>query len=110
MIMKTSNMIKNGRMSSEEIRIVGALANEKKKPCALTEVGYFIKKDNPQKVDIKRMEYLLETISDMYEYLSYAVFWGNGGGVYCVPTQGDAGEEEFKSFLGQPFILLNDNK
>ena len=70
----------------------------------------FIKKDNPQKVDIKRMEYLLETISDMYEYLSYAVFWGNGGGVYCVPTQGDAGEEEFKSFLGQPFILLNDNK
>jgi hypothetical protein len=21
------------------------------------------------------MEYLLETISDMYEYLSYAVFW-----------------------------------
>ena len=46
----------------------------------------------------------------MYEYFSYAVFWGNGGGVYCVPTQGDAGEEEFKSFLGQPFILLNDNK
>lgn len=94
----------------KRIRIVGALANEKKKPCALTEVGYFIKKDNPLKVDIKRMEYLLETISDMYEYLSYAVFWGNGGGVYCVPTQGDAGEEEFKSFLGQPFILLNDNK
>ena len=56
------------------------------------------------------MEYLLETISDMYEYLSYAVFWGNGGGVYCIPTQGDAGEEEFKSFLRQPFILLNDNK
>ena len=94
----------------KRIRIVGALANEKKKPCALTEVGYFIKKDNPQKVDIKRMEYLLETISDMYEYLSYAVFWGNGGGVYCIPTQGDAGEEEFKSFLRQPFILLNDNK
>ena len=94
----------------KRIRIVGALANEKKKPCALTEVGYFIKKDNPQKVDIERMEYLLETISDMYEYLSYAVFWGNGGGVYCIPTQGDAGEEEFKSFLRQPFILLNDNK
>lgn len=94
----------------KRIRIVGALANEKKKPCALTEVGYFIKKDNPQKVDIKRMEYLLETISDMYEYLSYAVFWGNGGGVYCIPTRGDAGEEEFKSFLRQPFILLNDNK
>ena len=33
----------------KRIRIVGALANEKKKPCALTEVGYFIKKDNPQK-------------------------------------------------------------
>lgn len=28
----------------KRIRIVGALANEKKKPCALTEVGYFIKR------------------------------------------------------------------
>ena len=94
----------------KRIRIVGTLANEKKKPCALTEVGYFIKKENSQTVDVERMESLLETISDMYEYLSYAVFWGNGGSVYCVPVQGDAGEREFKSFLAQPFILLNDNK
>lgn len=94
----------------KRIRIVGTLAREKNKPCALTEVGYFIKKDNPEKIDIQRMEYLLETISDMHEYISYAVFWGNGGGVYCVPAQGDSGEKEFKYFLKQPFILLNDNK
>lgn len=94
----------------KRIRIVGTLAREKNKPCALTEVGYFIKKDNPEKIDIQRMEYLLETISDMHEYISYAVFWGNGGGVYCVPVQGDSGEKEFKYFLKQPFILLNDNK
>lgn len=94
----------------KRIRIMGTLAKEKNKPCALTEVGYFIKKDNPEKIDIQRMEYLLETISDMQEYLSYAIFWGNGGGVYCIPVQGDSGNKEFKSFLDQPFILLNDNK
>lgn len=94
----------------KRIRIVGTLAKEKNKPCALTEVGYFIKKENPDKIDIQRMKYLLETISDMHKYLSYAVFWGNGGGVYCVPIQGDSGEKEFNAFLKQPFILLNDNK
>lgn len=101
---------KRTEQARKRIRIVGTLAKEKNKPCALTEVGYFIKKDKPEKIDIQRMEWLLETISDMHEYLSYAAFWGNGGGVYCIPTKGDSGEKEFNSFLKQPFILLNDNK
>lgn len=96
--------------AKKRIRIVGSLAKEKNKPCALTEIGYFIKRENHSEQDIRRMEYMLETISEMNEYLSYAVFWGNGGGLYCVPQKGDSGDEAFNSFLNQPFIIMNDNK
>lgn len=94
----------------ERIRIVGELAKEKGKLCALTETGYFISKENPTDVDVRRMANILKVISDMYEYLSYAAFWGNGGGVYCVPVKDEPGSEEFRKFLEQPFIILNDNK
>ena len=94
----------------ERIRIVGELAKEKGKLCALTETGYFISKENPTDVDVRRMANILKVISDMHEYLSYAAFWGNGGGVYCVPVKDEPGSEEFRKFLEQPFIILNDNK
>lgn len=101
---------KRTEQARKRIRIVSSLAKEKNKPCALTEVGYFIKKGNATQVDLQRLENLLKTISDMHSHLSYAVFWGNGGGVYCIPVQNDAGEDIFKSFLEQPFIIMNDNK
>lgn len=94
----------------ERIRIVGELAKEKGKLSALTEVGFFVKKENPKSVEIDRLKNLLMTLSDMHQYLSYAVFWGNGGDVYCVPMKDDPGAKDFKAFLEQPFVILNNNK
>jgi mannan endo-1,4-beta-mannosidase len=96
----------NGKAKSR-IRIVGELAGEKKKPAALTETGYFILRDKTQDKDLECIEGLLETVSEMHEYLAYVAFWSNGSHDYCVPQQGNTGEKEFKDCLNQPFWVFN---
>ena len=101
---------KEAQRAKDRIRLVGELAREKNKPCALTEVGYFIQRKKNGKKELQRLKQLLDVVSEMSSYLSYVAFWGNGAKDYCIPQAGDAGEAEFTEFLKQPFILLNREK
>jgi Beta-mannanase len=98
--------------AKDRIRIVAEIGKEKNKPVALTELGYFIKHNEPKKeIDADRTKWMLEAVSEMNEYLAYIVFWGNGGTYdYCVPSAGLVGEKDFLDFLNQPFVIMNDNK
>ncbi len=98
------------KKAKERIRILGQLSVEKKKPCALTELGYFVKKNKSRKKDLKRIQRMLDVLSEMNETLSYIAFWSNGSDDYCVPQRGDMGEQVFKDFLHQPFILLQGDR
>lgn len=95
------------KKAMERIRIMGQLSAEKNKPCALTELGYFVKKNKSGEKDLKRIQRMLNVLSEMNEILSYIAFWSNGSDDYCVPQRGDMGEQEFTDFLHQPFILLH---
>jgi mannan endo-1,4-beta-mannosidase len=92
--------------AKERIRILGQLAAEKHKPCALTELGYFVKKNKTGKRDLERIRSMLNVLSEMNINLSYIAFWSNGSNNYCVPQPGNTGEKEFTDFLKQPFVLM----
>ncbi len=100
---------KRSQIAKHRIEIIGELATEKNKLAALTETGYFINRNNSlNPKDLNRMNYILDVLTDMHRYLSYAVFWSNGGSVYCVPGNKDPGNEDFINFLKQDFIILNE--
>ncbi len=96
--------------AKKRIHILGELAAEKQKPCALTEVGYFVDRDNPGKIDVERIQRMLDVFEEMNAPLAYITFWGNGTNDYCVPPPGSPGEHEFTEFLNQPFVLLHDDR
>jgi mannan endo-1,4-beta-mannosidase len=98
---------KTVQKAKKRIRIIAQLAEEKKKIAALTEVGYFIRKNKSDSKDVERLKNLLEVISEMHHFLSYVVFWSNGTHDFCVPQEGDPGEAIFAEFLQQPFFILN---
>ncbi len=103
---------KRTQKAKDRIKIVAEIGKEKNKPVALTELGYFVKHNQPKKkIDAERIKWMLKAVSEMNEYLAYIVFWGNGGTYdYCVPSEGLVGEKDFLDFLNQPFIIMNDNK
>jgi formylglycine-generating enzyme required for sulfatase activity len=92
--------------AKKRILILSQLATEKQKPCALTETGYFVKRNNTEKNDLNRIRWMLNVFSEMNTHLAYIAFWGNGDKDYCVPQPGDTGEAEFKDFFKQPFVLM----
>ncbi len=103
---------KRVQRAKDRIKIVADIGRQRAKPVALTEVGYFIRHNIPAKeIDDQRIGWMLEAIAEMKEYLSYVVFWSNGGTYdYCVPSKGLVGEDAFIRFLDDPYIIMNDKR
>jgi mannan endo-1,4-beta-mannosidase len=89
----------------ERLAILTALARDKRKPAALTETAYFVKRDSAGARDVARLRRLLAVVEEATD-LAYVSFWGNGGSEYCVPGIDDPGAAEFAAFLRGPGVLL----
>lgn len=94
----------------KRITIVNELAKERKKIAALTETGYFIKKNTGTLDDEINTNALLKVLTEITPQVSFIMFWSNGGTYdYCVPLPGEIASDSFVEFGNKDNTLLEED-
>lgn len=96
--------------AKRRVAIVSELAREKGKAAALTEVGYFIRKDTVKANDERHITALANTLPELSGQLAFIMFWANGGGYdYCVPDSCEVGAEAFLKLGKSPDLIFEQD-
>jgi mannan endo-1,4-beta-mannosidase len=91
--------------ANAKLKMISDLAKTKVKIAALTETGYQV---TSTKTPIAGWfsNYLYSALTTNNIEISFAMFWGNGGANYYVPTPSNSNVQDFKDFVGKPKSAL----